>query len=711
VVITDEAMNRLYGVDPSILEWELETEFGRVHPDDRAKAHAGLEKATATGQGDLTEYRIILPDGSIRWLSGIGRVVGPHAPHLVVGVQFDITERKLNEQRMLQSKQRFETFMDHSPAMATIKDRQGNLLYFNEPFKRTFPEAAIGAISASQVLPDETVNQIRVLDREAMEKGSAEGQFTLCRDCGVKRQFRISKFRFYDGDYQPCIGTVWHDVTELVTAREGAEAANRAKGEFLANMSHEIRTPMTAILGHVDLLDQSPSTAAERRRHVEVIRRNGKHLLSVLNDILDLSKIEAGKMGVERIWFNPSDVVWEVESLVTLRATQKGIDFGVDIRARTPAAILSDPTRLRQILLNLVGNAIKFTEKGSVRLTVGSEVREGSAKIRFDVIDTGMGMKVEQLSSLFTAFSQADSSTSRRFGGSGLGLAICKRLSDMLGGTIAAVSEPENGSTFSFWLDAAKSEISDIADANVPGRRRRKSERRVEPAPRLSGRILVAEDSQDIRLMVRAMLESAGLSVDVATDGRGAVNQVIDARHAGRPYNLVLMDMQMPLLDGYAATRELREKGFDSLPLIAFTAHAMESEREKSMAAGCNGYLLKPTNRDELLAVIAQHLSASPKRPMRSALANHPVVRTLLADFIATLGPIIGEMSQQLRRKELDAIRGQIHKLIGAGSMYGFAEITNAATEAEKVLAGGGDPAQIADAIQALIGVLRRIKE
>jgi PAS domain S-box-containing protein len=606
VVTNDEVMNRLHGLDPSVLEWKLETGFGRVHPDDRAKTRASLEKLIATGHGDLTEYRIIMPDGSIRWLAGIAGLVGPHAEHLVVGVQFDITQRKLNEERMRR-------------------------------------------------------------------------------------------------------------------AREGAEAANRAKGEFLANMSHEIRTPMTAILGHVDLLDQSASTPAQRREHLEVIRRNGRHLLSVLNDILDLSKIEAGKMSVERIAFSPRDAVQEVASLVEPRALQKGIGFVVEVRESTPAVILSDPTRLRQILLNLVGNSIKFTEKGSVRLVVDFEAGEGPARIRFDVIDTGIGMTAEQIASLFTAFSQADTSTSRRFGGSGLGLAICKRLSDMLGGTISVTSDPGKGSTFCLRLDVGTDQPSLFSEKKLRAQGSRKSApgaKAVGKAQRrivggisggmlggILGRILVAEDSPDISSMVRAMLEGAGWSVEIAVDGRGAVDQVIEAQRAGRPYDLVLMDMQMPVLDGYAATRELRAKGFDSLPIVAFTAHAMESEREKSAAAGCDGYLIKPTNRDELVAMIAAHLPGAAKAPLVSSLADDP----LLADFIATLRPIADELSGNLAAKHLDPIRSRIHKLTGAGGMFGFPEITQAAVEARDAFAGEGDSGKIAEAVSQLIGVLRRV--
>jgi PAS domain S-box-containing protein len=709
VVTNDAMMNRLHGLEPEILEWDLGIAFDRVHPDDRVATRISMEKAIASGESAANEYRIILPDGSIRWLSGVGRVAGPHAPHLFVGVQFDVTHRKHSEEQVLQSQQRFQTFMDRSPALATIKDDHSNVLYFNEPFKTMFPDKALGGGHTKSVFPADTVEELHRLDRQALLDGSVAAQLTVPIPDGSRHQFRISKFRFVDSEGRRYVGSIWHDVTELVRAREGAEAANRAKSEFLANMSHEIRTPMTAILGHVDLLDRPAATEGDRKRHLQVIRRNGEHLLVVLNDILDLSKIEAGKMSIERIAFSSAQVIGEVEQLVKLRATQKGIDFSVEIASQTPEIILGDPTRVRQILLNLVGNAIKFTEKGSVKLIVRTQGMGETAKMCFDVIDTGIGMTPEQIACIFEPFCQADSSTSRRFGGSGLGLAICKRLTDMLRGTLQVTSEPGRGSTFSFTIDVGETAATlpvspplanaDIADIPTPA------------ANGLSGRVLLAEDSEDTRQMVRVVLEDAGLSIDIAENGRDAVELVVAAARSGRPYDLVLMDMQMPVLDGFAATRELRATGFDSLPLIAFTAHAMGMERENCQAVGCTGYLVKPINIREMLAMIAAHLPEGRNGPLVSRLSEDRVIKPLLPRFIRSLPGVADELAGNLIRAEYDLIREQAHRLKGAGGMYGFPQITELAGSAEASLTGAIDAQKVHERVNRLIGLLRLIEK
>ncbi|HEY8506647.1 MAG TPA: response regulator, partial [Gemmataceae bacterium] len=387
---------------------------------------------------------------------------------------------------------------------------------------------------------------------------------------------------------------------ELTAAREAAEAASRAKSEFLANMSHEIRTPMTAILGYADVL-LSHLNNPDNVECVRRVKRNAHHLLEIINDILDLSKIEAGKLRVEPRPCSPQEVVADVLSLMEIRAREKDIALSAEFDGELPEAVETDPTRLRQILINLVGNAVKFTERGEVRLGVRYLPGPGRPRLEFAVTDTGVGMTPDQLSQLFRPFTQAHPA-GRRFGGTGLGLTISQRLASMLGGTISARSEPGKGSTFTLVVDAG--EVAGARLVRPAGARPRPEEPRPAPA-RLGGRVLVADDRRDIRYLAQYFLEEAGAEVTTAENGRAALDAVRRAAEAGRPFSAVVLDIQMPEMDGYEAARRLRAEGFAGA-VIALTAAAMPGDREKCLRAGCDEYLCKPVERDRLVEAIAR---------------------------------------------------------------------------------------------------------
>ncbi|MCY2961164.1 MAG: ATP-binding protein [Planctomycetota bacterium] len=377
---------------------------------------------------------------------------------------------------------------------------------------------------------------------------------------------------------------------EVIRQRDAAAAASRAKGEFLANMSHEIRTPMTAMLGFAELLLQDDLPAAERHEHLRTILRNGEHLLSLINDILDLSRIEAGRMAVEATACSPRTIVEEVVGLLGIRAQAKGIRFEVCVAPDVPPNVLADPVRLRQILMNLAGNAIKFTDAGGVILSVRVEA---GPTLAFEIEDSGPGIPADRLGSLFQPFEQGDGSVTRRFGGTGLGLVISRRLAGLLGGTIDATSAPGSGSCFTLRLPMA---VTGIASAPIEPRPALPSGPRLG-APPEGGRVLVVDDGRDNRRLVSAHLLRAGYEVELACDGQQAVDRAL----AGGPgIDIVLMDMQMPVLDGYSATRELRDRGCE-IPILAITAHAMTGDRERCLEAGCDGHLTKPIATTELL--------------------------------------------------------------------------------------------------------------
>jgi two-component system sensor histidine kinase/response regulator len=424
----------------------------------------------------------------------------------------------------------------------------------------------------------------------------------------------------------------------LREAKAQAEAASAAKSEFLANMSHEIRTPMTAILGFAENMLDPQMSDAERFVAINTIRRNGEHLLQIINDILDLSKVEVGHLAIHRVPCSPFQIVADVQSLMRIRAAEKRLTFHVEYLGEIPETIQTDPVRLRQILVNLVGNAIKFTESGGVRLVTrflpgaggglhGSEVgdnisgpdtqppgpglQSGSREpqIQFDVIDTGIGMATEDVARIFEPFTQADSSITRRFGGTGLGLTISKHLASMLGGMIIVDSQSGRGSTFRLVIDTGPVDgVRMIRDA--PAAAVAQPQPAVPPTaqPKLACRVLLAEDGPDNQRLIAFVLKKAGAEVTIADNGQIAVDRAMAGQESHTPFDVILMDMQMPVMDGYEAASLLRQKGYKG-PIIALTAHAMASDRQKCLDVGCDDYAVKPIDRSALIEMIARFVA------------------------------------------------------------------------------------------------------
>jgi CheY-like chemotaxis protein len=398
---------------------------------------------------------------------------------------------------------------------------------------------------------------------------------------------------------------------DIMRAKEVAESASISKSEFLANMSHEIRTPMTAILGFTDLfLDESNfQSEPEQRAHaIRTIQRNGEHLLAIIDDILDLSKIESGKLDVEMLAFSPVAIIEDVISLMSVRAVAKGIGLEPIFETQMPRTILTDSTRLRQIILNLVSNAIKFTEEGVVSVKVRL-TQEGEPTLAIEVVDSGIGMTDAQQRRLFQPFTQADTSMTRRFGGTGLGLTICRRLAEMMGGKVELMgTTPGVGSRFLATVKTGSLVGIDMYDPTTScllELRKKKTANSEENGKKLQDcRILFAEDGPDNQRLIAFILKKAGAIVTVVENGKLAMDAALAAQSGPQPFHAILMDMQMPVLDGYKATALLREKDYRG-PIIALTAHAMESDRTKCINAGCDDYSTKPIDRDKLISQIA----------------------------------------------------------------------------------------------------------
>lgn len=458
------------------------------------------------------------------------------------------------------------------------------------------------------------------------------GRFLLnwMRSMGTLKAFEIeARIRRHDGQWRwhwiiavpdskanevlSWVGTCTdiHDrkVSEekLAVAQKQAVSANMAKIYFLANMSHEIRTPMSAILGFTELLLNPKQNYIERQHAISTIHRNGKQLLNVIDEILDISKIEAGRLEVGIIEFNLTDLLYDIKSLLAIKTEEKKLALEFILETYIPERIESDPTRIRQILTNIVSNAIKFTEKGGVQVRVRwyGEQWTDYGVLEITVEDTGVGIKADQVERLFQPFSQVDSSTSRLFGGTGLGLALSQKLAQALGGNVTLEStQPDFGSTFKIrikaqpvtycnWVNGFKS--IDLYREETP------FEPLVVNENSLKGfKILLVEDAPDNQMVIGMFLNSAGAKVDFADNGYEGISKASEYK-----YDIILMDIQMPKMDGYEATRILRKKGFD-IPIVALTAHALMEERTSCLNAGCTEHFTKPVNSEKLISLVAR---------------------------------------------------------------------------------------------------------
>jgi signal transduction histidine kinase/DNA-binding NarL/FixJ family response regulator len=510
----------------------------------------------------------------------------------------------------------------------------------------------------------------------------------------------------------------------LEAAREAAESANQAKSSFLANMSHEIRTPMTAIVGYADLMLDPNQNAADRAQCLQVIRRNGQHLLELIGDILDLAKLEAGRIAARKTECDLAALMADIASLMTARARTKELALNLEVVDPTPRIIRTDIVRLKQALLNLVGNAIKFTEKGEVRIRVSHELTEhGRGTLRIEVSDTGIGMSQEQISQLFQPFMQVDTSMTRRHTGSGLGLTISRRLARILNGDIVVRSKEGVGSTFTLLIDSGSRDEHkgnfDLASVE----KCRASEPESETLPRLAARVLLAEDGRDNQRLIRTILTRAGADVTITDNGRDAVELALHG-----DFDLILMDMQMPQLDGYGAASELRLHGF-ARPIIALTAHAMSDDRGKCLRAGCDDYLTKPVDKDDLLLTLAAHIAG--EKPQRrvareaaaksasegraaeqrivSTYADDPDMVGAIAEFIQGLPAHVATIQKCVEEANLPQLQTSAHQLKGAGGGYGFDEITRLAAAVEAAIKECQDATQVGAKVDALLSTVRRI--
>ena len=583
-----------------------------IHPDDHARVLAEDELTERTGEPFQMEYRVVKPDGSVVWLRDEARLIRDQEgrPRFWQGIQIDVTARKEAEEALREGEERYRILVETvQEGLAYIAPEGGVITFCNQAYAEVLglpsPDEVVGKSFFDFLAPED--RQEVYEQRELRLRGVRSAyETTVTAADGTEKVVSATGSPIFeaDGSYAGAVQTIV-DTTErkryergLERARAAAEEASRAKSDFLANMSHEIRTPMNGVIGMTELLLDT-ELDAEQREYARTVRLSAENLLVIINDILDFSKVEAGKVRLESVGFDLRDAVEDVAALLASRAYDEGLELVSQVNPEVPTALVGDPVRLKQILTNLIGNAIKFTETGEVLVRAELVAKSAeTATVRLSVKDTGIGLTPEQRSGLFRSFSQADTSTTRRYGGTGLGLAISKQLVDLMEGEISVESEPGVGSTFSFTLTFPRQPAGEeSARAELRGLR-----------------ALIVDDNATNRRIVQEQLSSWGVESGVAENGQDALQELHAAAGRGQPYELALLDMQMPGMDGIQLARAIKaDDATSSVRLALLTSVGRRGDGEEAKNAGIEAYLTKPVRQSDLFDAIATVVGKQPE--------------------------------------------------------------------------------------------------
>jgi signal transduction histidine kinase/AmiR/NasT family two-component response regulator len=640
----------------------------------------------------------------------LGALVAGLALLVLVPLVSNVSTRRLarelsaQKERLERSERLHRLTLDAIDADIALYDAEDRVVLFNRHCREMY--GALGESLAPGLRFEDLLRQTvakglvpQAVGREAewiaqRLREHAQPRGALLRELPGDRWRRIVEQRLGDGSLLVFSTDVTEHVRrekliqrsaeELGRARDEAVAASSAKSAFLANMSHEIRTPLTSIIGFAELLQSPQMAEADKSAALLSIIRNGRHLLEVINNILDLSKIETGQVEVERIEVDLPVLLRDIDTLVAGRAKDKSLQLVVAPTLPLPARFVGDPVRLKQILLNLCSNAIKFTQRGTVTLDV--RYVADPAQLVFTVSDTGIGMTPEQVSRLFQPFMQADVSTTRRFGGTGLGLYLSRQLAHALGATITVDSAPDQGSRFELRLPLQQVPLGGdllTLEGDLKVHERADFAPSAFMMPELRGEVLLAEDGVDNQRLLTTYLKHAGLAVTVVDNGRDAVETAL-----ARDFDLVLMDIQMPILDGMAATQILRSAGY-AAPIVALTANVMKSDLQRYREIGCNDVLAKPVDRERFYEVIAAQLASGPAGCKSADDAFEREMAALKAEFTARLPGQVDAIADALARADWKALGSLIHVLKGTAGSYGLGHLTELSRQIEREIAAG----------------------
>jgi PAS domain S-box-containing protein len=619
----------------------------------------------------------------------------------------DLTRRRHLEEEQVRLTAQLQSSFEATAEGILVVDTEGNIGNFNRRFVEMWkmPDDILASHSQTQLTEfmlaslqnraDYEAKLARITERSDIDTEDvlalSDGRYFVCSSKPQYLRDRLMGrvFSFRD------ITAMKQAESELMLARDAAEQASRVKSQFLSQMSHELRTPLNAIIGFAQLLEIEASGST--REQLATISRAGKHLLSVINEILDVAKIEAGRIEVERIPFSPIQILREIESLIEVQVQEKSLYFAIHYDFPLPSFINSDPTRFRQILLNLCTNAVKYTDGGSVELHVRCE----GEMLKIAVVDTGIGIDAEQQKKLFSAFSQADSSTTRKYGGTGLGLYISYQLAQLLGGNIALESVPGSGSRFEFSLATGPLEgvamlttSTALSEAAAPSKISAQT-------PHLQGHVLLAEDGADNQKLVRAYLERAGVAVTIVENGIQAIEQALPG-----DFDLVLMDMQMPIMGGLEATSILRQAAY-AKPIVALTANVMKEDVEQYLAAGCSDHLSKPIDMDRFFQMLAKYLQPASESDEgdagQAAVENMDFYQKLAAEFIAGLGDTMQRITDAVQHGDWASAGFVAHTLKGTAGSFGYPHISELADKLNKAIK--------ADQKDAMVGAWTQLKQ
>ncbi|AOY57002.1 MULTISPECIES: PAS domain-containing hybrid sensor histidine kinase/response regulator [Desulfococcus] len=737
-------------IDRDIKAWEQ-----MVHTEDlpyvrkRIEAHFAWDAPLYEA-----EFRMRTRNGDWKWILARGQVVEWDADGRVLkvaGTHMDISERKLFERDLKRQRALLYSLIDSIPDLIFYKDLKGVYLGCNPAFGKFvgFHRQDVVEKTDYDLFSKEMADFFREQDRLMLASGQPRSNEEWV-DYPDGRRVLLETLRTpYFGPYGEILGLVGisRDVTdrkqmqeELKRAKESAEKANQTKSEFLAGMSHEIRTPMSGVIGMTELLMET-NLDPEQAKGLELIHNSAHSLLSIINDILDISKIEAGKIELETIDFDLRGILRDMNGLMAVKAAEKSLSYRCVIDPDVPSLLRGDPGRLRQVLINLIGNAVKFTSDGGITLEVSCKTENDiQARIGFVVADTGIGIPEGQAERLFEKFTQLDMSTTRKYGGTGLGLAISKQLCEMMGGEIHVESEAGKGSRFHLTVLLEKQRP---AGASAPPPRREHTPsvaESVENFPQLTAPpekrtaadgapILLVEDNETIQLVSLGLLKNLGYTADLAKNGREAIDAL-----KKKNYRLVLMDVEMPVMDGYAATRTIRGKGSPVLnpeiPIIAMTAHAMQRDLDRCMDAGMDGYLTKPVKKQNLAAILKKYVDEIPETTsvvvvetpvsdedifdeagIRERLDDcDDLIQVVMRSFIASFPERIAELTAAYQSRDGEKIRAVGHNIKGSSGTAGATAIMKTAMAVEDA-GKNGNMKMISGCIDQLQADFTRLKK